>query len=515
MGDVIDFKSALHRMADKDEPPAPHAGDECELTYDPKPGSVGVTVVTDATGVAHFTVTAPAAEVGQAMQAARDALVRSFGVDPSDLRTAAAVRDQLGEATVAAFTTTFVQQHFFAQALLRTVVMPFLSPDMLTDEPPVEGSDYTFKVDALLRPSYELTSYDPVAVEAPQKREISSRDVTDYLNGMADELATWENDPSRTEVADGDHVMLNLSATDSAGRELPALTGRHVPYQIGLGTIGPDFDRGLVGMKPRERRELSVSLPAAGDDGQMTFEVVSVKVQVDEIQRKVPAKIDDAWVAKNMPEAQTLLGLRGRVRTLLEREAELTYRDQMMELTATELAKRLVGEPDERYVQKMRDELVSQFISDLQRQGIDYQQFLSQPGFDEQAWEDQMTQEATAALRRGLALDSLADHLDINLEEKDIAKVVSQMAPGNEEVALRGLLDSGQMPKLCEVALRTRANEWLVDNAKPLRVVEGGAGKARAGRGDASGGILLGGDPKPAGKDGKAEKGDGPKLTLL
>lgn len=511
MGDVINFKSALNRMTAKDEQPAPRAGDECELTYDPKPGSVGVTVATDAAGTARFTVTAPAAEVGPAIQMARDALVRSFGVDPSDLRTATAVREQLGEATVNAFVTTFVQQHFFAQALLRTVVMPFLTPDMLTDEPPVEGQDYTFRVEALLRPTLELTSYDPVAVDVPEKREISSKDVTEYLNGMADELGAWENDPSRDTVAEADHLALNLSATDADGRELPALTGRHVPYQVGLGSIGPDFDRALVGMKVRERREVSVSLPAAGADGQVDYQVVSIKVQIDEIQRKVPAKIDDAWVMKNMPEAQTLLGLRGRVRTLLEREAEAAWHDQMMELTANELAKRLTSEPDERYVEKMRDELVSQFIGDLQRKGVDYQQFLSQPGFDEQAWEDDMTEQARQSLRRGLALDSLADHLDINLEEKDIVKVVSQMAPGNEEAALRSLLDSGQMPKMCEVALRTRANEWLVDNAKPLRVVPGGAaGKARGG--SSSGGILLGDDPKPRPRD---DKGDGPKLTLL
>ncbi len=504
MGDVIDFKSALDRRAAKaarPEPRAPRAGDETELIYDPKPGSVGVRLATDAEGTARFTVTAPAADVAASMQAARTALVQNFGVDPRDVQAVEAVRSQLGAGTFDAFVTTFVQQHFFSEALLRTGVLPFLDPDLLTSDAPVEGQDYTFEVETLLRPSIELTSYDPVEVALPLKREVTSKDVTEYLANMADELATWEEDPARDVVLEGDRVTLNLEATTPDGREFKALTGRHVPYLVGSRVIGEDFDRELVGMKPRERRTFSVSVPVPGENGAVDFQMVQVKAQIDEIQKKVPAKIDDAWVAKNMPEAQTLLGLRGRVRTLLEREAERAYHDELMVSTADELAKRLVDEPDDRYVDKMRDELVAQYVADLQRQGIDYQQFMSQPGFDMAAWEQEMGEEARSALCRGLALDALADHLDIDLEQEDIAKVVAQMAPGHEQEALQGLVESGQMPKMCEVALRTRANEWLVEHVKGASLTETGM-------------VIDGGAPARGPKDDKP-KGDGPKLQLV
>ena len=499
MGDVIDFKSALNRITkDLEDPQAPQAGDEVELTYDPKPGSVGVTVSTSADGVAHLTVTAPANEIAPAMAMAQAALLQSFGIAPNDRQGLEAVRDSMGAPTFDAFITTFVQQHFFAQAMLRTGIMPFLDPDYLTGEAPVEGQDYVFQVDTLLRPSFELSSYDPVKVNLPQKQEITSKDVSTYLANMADELATWENDPSRDAVIEGDHVTLNLDAM-ADGKEFKPLTGRHLPYVVGSGVISPEFDRELVGMKPRERREISVSIAMPNEVGDITYQVVQLKVQLDEIQRKVPAKIDDAWVATNMPEAQTLLGLRSRIRTVLEREAERAYHDQLMILCAEELATRLEGDPDDRYVSKMRDELIAQFIGDLQRNGIDYQQYMSQPGFDAQAWENEMGEEARKALRRGLALDSLADHLDIDLREEDIAQVVSQMAPGHEQEALQGLLDSGQMPKMCEVALRMRANEWLVEHVQS-------AGLAGSGL------VLDGGAPK---KDDRGPKDSGPKLQLV
>lgn len=440
---------------------------------------------------------------------ARSALMSNFGVDASDLKTAEAVRSQLGEAAVDAYVTNFVQQHFFAEALQRTGVLPFLTPDFLTDEAPVQGHDYVFRAETLLRPRMELSSYGPVSVELPVKAEVSSKDVTEYLSNMADELATWENDPSRTSAAQGDHVLVNLEAADASGRAVPGLTGRHVPYVVGAGALGEEFDKQLEGMAPGERKSFSTSAPSVSPDG-AGFQVVRIKVQLDSIQRKVPAKIDDKWVAANMPEAQTLLGLRGRVRTLLEREAEDAYRDELMARTADALAERLVGEPDPRYQEKMEQDLADQYEADLAARGISFQELESQPGFDADAWRRELAEQARGSLRRGLALDALADHLDIQLTQADIAKVVARMAPGREQEALQGIIDSGQMPKMCEVALRTRANEWLVDHVRDA---------AQEGKPRFEGGVILGGgepgkDAKP-GKDAGRKPGDGPHLQLV
>ena len=504
MADILDFKSARERR--EEEQPAPSYGDQMELSYDPKPGSVAVTLVSDASGTAHFTVTAPASDVDDVLASARMSLAASLGFESAGEEELSLIRRQMGDATFDAFLTTFVQQHFFSKALLRTGVLSFLDPDLLTSEAPVAGQDYTFKVDSLLRPMLELSSYEPVRIALPEKPEVSGKDVGAYLENMSQELATWEEDSSRIEAQADDHVTLNLDSSID-GKPVLELTGRHIPFVVGAGMLGEEFDRQIIGMKPRERKEFSISMPAANPDGTMGYQMVLVKAQLDTIQKKVPARIDDAWVIKNFPEAQTLLGLRSRIRTMLERQNDALYKEQVMAMTADELSERLVEDPDDRYVEKMREELVAQFIEGLARQGIDYQQYLGQPGFDRQAWEDQMTAEARRSLRRGLALDSLADHLDIQLEEADIAKVVSQMAPGREEETLRSLIDSGQMPRMCEVALRLRANEWLADQVMkgPRGVVAGGRGETPAN--GQPGPRLVGLDDKP--------KGDGPKLTLV
>jgi trigger factor len=495
MGDVIDFGAARAAREGKRRVEAPAADRETELVYEPKPNSVGVSVVSDGTGLVRLTVTAPGVDVAGAIADAKAVLAANFGVSARDAAAMEQVRAAMGEVSYDAYVSSFVQQHFLGKALQRCGVMPFMDPELLDYETPVPERDFVFSVNVLERPSFELSSYEPVSAELPQKPEVTSKDVGTYLDNMANELATWENDPARTEVAEGDHVSLNLDATFE-GRVFQPLTGRHVPYVVGTGAVGADFDQALVGMAPRSRAEVSVSVPAPADDGTVAYRVVQVKVQIDEIQRKVPAKIDDAWVAQNMPEAQTLLGLRSRVRTMLERQAEEAWRGESMARLADVLAERLVGEPDEVYVQRMRDELVNQFIADLQAHGIDYASYVSQPDFDADAWEANMHQEARALLRRNLALDALADHLDINVTEEDIVRVVSQMAPGQEEQMLQGMVNSGQMPKLCEAALRQRASEWLLQNMPAAH------------RGPS---LVLGGSAPSKPRD----PGDGPKLQLI
>lgn len=500
MGDVIDFNKRVSEIAQEITEQPIDAGDVAEFEYEAKPGSVAVKVAAGGDGIAHMTITVPGEDIGEALDMALESLLRNFGVDPADEQGRAVVREQMGEPTYNAFLTTFVQQRFLTQALMRTKMMSFLDPDFLTGDMPRVGEDYEFRVDVVIRPSYQLTSYDPVDVERPEPREITSKDVTAYLDNMSHELSTWEEDTSRDIAEDGDRVRLNLDSTVD-GRTVRELSGRHIEFVMGSGIVGEDFDRELAGIKVRERREFSVSLPTRTQDGSVAYQVVNVKAQLDCILKKVPARIDDAWVLKNFPEAQTLLGLRSRVRTMLEREAAAQEREELMARCADELAKRIVGPIDDLYVQKMRDQLITQFVQDLAQSGISYADYMAQPGFDHDEWVQQMTQDARESLARGLALDSLADHLDINLDVDDIAKVVSQMAPGQEEEAYKGLLDSGQMPKMCEVALRLRANEWLVDHLPAPR-------KAKDPKGSSS--ILLGGSDKP-----RDSKGDGPKLQLF
>ena len=102
----------------------------------------------------------------------------------------------------------------------------------------------------------------------------------------------------------------------------------------------------------------------------------------------------------------------------------------------------------------MRDEMANRFAANVEAGGTTWQAYTADPSFDMERFKAQMTASALTALRRGLALDALAEHLGIEVTEADIlAAVLPMSGPGQQQVAAQAMFDSGQLPQLCEVAL--------------------------------------------------------------
>ena len=484
MADVIEFNPGAARRQDGGiagasdsspvkpggaqtyEHPVPAAGQACDYDYPAKEGSVGVHLVVDDACHMRYEVTAPAADVAAEIEAAKISVARSFGVDNRDLAAMAQLRDALGQEGMDSFVTSYVQRSFFTKATLRTGAPAFLTPDYPDAQVPQAGQDYSFTVNALLHPAATLTSYGPVEFEYPEKPKVGSKDVSQYLDDMADQLATWEPDLTRNDVQEGDHVRLRTRATLD-GQELPSLSGNELPYMLGSGVLPEDFDRNVVGMSCGQTKEFSLSIPESLDEaGNPSFVMVQMSVRVLGIDRRVPARIDDAWVIKNAPQAGTLLGLRSQIRSSLEREVEAAYHETLMGLAVDELVKRLDWEIPSEYVERSRDELIQQFALELQQRGVDFAVYASQPEFDHEQFVAQMNDRAVESLRHALALDALADHLGIEATDEEAARTLGQIAPGQDAEMVRAVRQSGQLEQLRLFARRMKANEWLVKNAR-------------------------------------------------
>ena len=451
----------------------------------------GLAVELDLTaqGQAHFVVAAPADALPAAKEEGRKTLARNFGVDPRDDAQMGQLKAQLGQEGYDAFFPMYLQQRFFKQACALTGFTPYLQPSVSRPAMPEEGQDFVFTADALIRPTVELSSYEPVEVEFPEKRAVDTKDITAYLDVLAERFATFEPDLTRSVVEENDHLVitLQLNAEDSAVAGLASGQPQRLSYEMGAGMMPEEFDRTLVGAKVGETRSFSLSMPvpadpstaadasdaqgepaAEGTEGQpgVAYEVLGGKVTVNEIDRKVPAVINDAWVMKNAPEAATLLGLRAQVRQILEAQADDEWRTQMMTLCSEKLGERIKNVPGEPYVQHMRDVLLSNFVLDMQRQGLDARAYMSQPGFDHEEFQRQMDAQAEKTLRHDLALDALADHLDIKVADEDVRQIIGRMAPGREAEMMRAMSESGEIDQIRADARRIRASDWLVDHAK-------------------------------------------------
>lgn len=164
--------------------------------------------------------------------------------------------------------------------------------------------------------------------------------------------------------------------------------------------------------------------------------------------------------------------LRERIRRQLEEEGQREQRSRLMQACSEALGERLVVGPPTRYVEALRDELANRYASAVEASGQRWDAYVATPGFDIGAFKEQMTREAEASLRRGMALDAAARHFAIELDEDDLFDCLTAMAPGHELEAIRALWDNGQVAQFLETALRAKTSDFIADRAIDSSIAE-------------------------------------------
>ena len=157
--------------------------------------------------------------------------------------------------------------------------------------------------------------------------------------------------------------------------------------------------------------------------------------------------------------------LRAEARSQLEAQREAERTASLIDRATDALVDRLVSQPSQGYVELLRNQMANQFAASVEASGSSWASYTADPAYDEEAFKASMTQQALQSLRRGMVLDAVAAHEGIRLEVDDVLAALGPVARGQETVAAQAMLDSGQLPQLCEVALRSKAGEWVARHA--------------------------------------------------
>lgn len=157
--------------------------------------------------------------------------------------------------------------------------------------------------------------------------------------------------------------------------------------------------------------------------------------------------------------------LRAEAREQLVSQREAQRLEALIDLCADALAERLTSQPAASYVELLRNQMANQFAASVEASGTSWAAYTADPSYDEEAFKERMTQQALGSLRRGMALDAVADREGIRPDLDDILAALGPVARGNETAAARAMLDSGQLPQLCEVARRAKTGEWIARRA--------------------------------------------------
>jgi trigger factor len=358
--------------------------------------------------------------------------------------------------------TALVAERLIPFALDKGTIVPAFPPHASFDVDPEEGKEFAFQVEVLVKPCYELSSYDPITLFLPDT-QVKESEIDLQLVEIADSYAEYITDEPRPVVL-GDSIMMSMEAFDQ-GEPIPELTIDKRTYLTDANMMPSGFDENLVGMEVGDTKSFQITGPVLGDNGEEIEKVVDCTVTVLEIQKKVIPAISDAWVKENIPAFDTVAQLREEIRKQLSEARTNDLEEYKRQAAVSELCGRFQGEITEEVHEENKKALLSNITAQLEQQGIAMDWFVKQNGGQEN-FDASLAAQTNQSLIEGYVLDALFRHENMSLEEEDIVEACKSVNPDQPTEIREQMEKCGYTFALRETAARIKANKWLVDTAK-------------------------------------------------
>lgn len=407
------------------------------------------------------TVTVEAADVDAAIKKAYKDAAKKYrfpGFRPGKAPRPV-VDSMLGaEATLAQATNDIIGGNE-AAVLNELDIVPVKEGDYKDIEIAKDHEDYTYTVEFTLRPACELSSYEPVEIEMPPA-EVTEAEIDQQVDMLMGYHATFEDVEDRAVEAD-DYVTADLE--DVKGAEQFAGEGRLLA--MGNDTLPKEFDEALLGAKIGDEKE--ISWKPGEDEDECTVKVTVKGIKV----RKTPELTDE--FAKENFGFDDIAAMRDAIKLELEQDKTAKLPGLKENRAVAKLAERLqLDKMDEDYEKSVFNELGQNFLQNLAQRGMTLDAWLQANGISSDQFISDLHQQANDVARESLALDSLAKHLDVQVNDDDVTEEFKNAGVEDVEASKAEFVSDGRMPAVRDSIRRSKAVDWLVENAKVTEVDE-------------------------------------------
>lgn len=127
---------------------------------------------------------------------------------------------------------------------------------------------------------------------------------------------------------------------------------------------------------------------------------------------------------------------------------------------------------DADYEQSVFQELGQTFLNNLAQRGMSLDQWLQASQITSDQFIADLHRQANDVARESLALDALARELKVEVTDEDVDKEFENAGVEDVEASKASFIAEGRMPAIRDSIRRSKACDWLVENAQVTEVDE-------------------------------------------
>jgi trigger factor len=365
-------------------------------------------------------------------------------------------------------------EHDVAKELVESTIGQAIADRQIQPVAPLEVNQYEirtgapFKFTAKVEVRSQVEPKDYTGLELKRRTvKVDEAQVDAALEQYRKRLTEYKPIEGRTNAANGDMLMIELH-------------GRVGDNKIKRNTVGIDLEDEtggpLPGLAERLRGialdasevEVKYKLPDDLDQKELAGREVNLKVSVKDAREKKERALDDEF-AKDTGEAETLEGLKDKLRTRLQDSDKARIDNELRAQLVKEIVKRNEFPIAPALIERHANAIVNRALQQLMMAGIDVQAGLEAGAIDVEKMKSEFRTEAEAEARGTILVQAIAEREGIAVADADIQKRIAEIAAARPENAkkLRAEMETeGQLPALRMQLMEQKALDMLIAQAK-------------------------------------------------
>lgn len=376
------------------------------------------------------------------------------------------INNALGAEMVLATVTEDVINKAYPQVVEAEKLFPVGSPEFGDDGMVEPGKPFTFGFTLAVKPEVELTSYEPVAIELPVAGATEA-EIEEQIDALREHYVDYEDASAATKMKPENFADIAVKATDAEGNVIEALGSESRLYGPGTGLFSEAFDAEIMGMKKGQTKEFALEVPADETATLLSAhagKTINFEVTMNVVKKKEIPELTDEWAHDTMG-FEDAADLRQRVVESIEaQKADILPR--LKENACTdELIKRFEGEVTPEVAEEAESNLLQDFFTQLQRQGVSFDAYLSQQGITADQFKANVKLQAADEAKQQLALDAWARVKGIEASDEDIAAEFVKAGVDNPSALQKEWRESGRLYLIREGVVRAKAMADVMETA--------------------------------------------------
>ena len=314
-----------------------------------------------------------------------------------------------------------------------------------------KGKPFIFTAEVAVKPEVTLGEYKGLEVEKTDTA-VTDEEVDAQVEKERDSNArtiTVEDRP----VQKGDQTIIDFEGFVD-GVAFEGGKGEDYPLTIGSDAFIPGFEDQLIGAEKGAEVEVKVQFPAEYHAEDLAGKPAVFKVTVKEIKAKELPALDDDF-AQDVSEFNTLEEYKADVRKKLEEKKEAAAKEAKEEAAIAKAIENAQMDIPEAMIDTQTRQMMDEFASRLQQQGLALQQYYQFTGMDNDKLAEQMKPNALKRIK--------ATEEEYKAEVEKMAKMYQM-----ETEKLEQLIGEAEAETMKEDIAVQKAADLIRDTAKEV-----------------------------------------------